>query len=168
MTVRWFRLGRNVVGRVVVFLRDPRRGTPFWLTKDYLPTLDPSRFSAIVAAIHEEFPGARDRPVCLSRDRVDGLFTAYWARPEMYLDPEGRRNMPTFQGCGRFPGIVRTCAAKHALEGLSECMAQELAPLGVRVLIVEPGAFRTALFGLRLAEVAHLGCRIRMATDPGS
>lgn len=45
------------------------------------------------------------------------------------------------------PGFGAYCAAKHALEGLSECMAAELAPHGVRVLIVEPGAFRTALFG---------------------
>jgi NAD(P)-dependent dehydrogenase (short-subunit alcohol dehydrogenase family) len=47
------------------------------------------------------------------------------------------------------PGFGAYCAAKHGLEGLSECMAAELAPLGVRVLIVEPGAFRTALFGDR-------------------
>ncbi len=45
------------------------------------------------------------------------------------------------------PGFGAYCAAKHALEGLSECMSLELAPFGVRVLIVEPGAFRTALFG---------------------
>lgn len=45
------------------------------------------------------------------------------------------------------PGFGAYCAAKHALEGLSECLAQELRPHGVRVLIVEPGAFRTALFG---------------------
>jgi NAD(P)-dependent dehydrogenase (short-subunit alcohol dehydrogenase family) len=45
------------------------------------------------------------------------------------------------------PGYGAYCAAKHALEGLSESMAAELAPLGVRVLIVEPGAFRTRLFG---------------------
>ncbi|AHH95291.1 oxidoreductase [Kutzneria viridogrisea] len=34
-------------------------------------------------------------------------------------------------------------ATKFAVEGLSEAMAEELAPLGVRVIIVEPGAFRT-------------------------
>jgi len=45
------------------------------------------------------------------------------------------------------PGFGAYCAAKHALEGLSECMAAELSPFGVRVLIVEPGAFRTRLFG---------------------
>ncbi|HKE15335.1 MAG TPA: oxidoreductase [Kofleriaceae bacterium] len=45
------------------------------------------------------------------------------------------------------PGFGAYCAAKHALEGLSECLSLEVAPLGIRVLIVEPGAFRTALFG---------------------
>ncbi|MDF2694627.1 MAG: Dehydrogenase [Labilithrix sp.] len=45
------------------------------------------------------------------------------------------------------PGFGPYCAAKHALEALSESMAAELAPYGVRVLIVEPGAFRTSLFG---------------------
>jgi NAD(P)-dependent dehydrogenase (short-subunit alcohol dehydrogenase family) len=51
------------------------------------------------------------------------------------------------------PGFGAYCAAKHALEGLSECMAAELAPFGVRVLIVEPGAFRTALFGDRFRRM---------------
>lgn len=45
------------------------------------------------------------------------------------------------------PGFSAYCAAKHALEGYSECLQREVAPYGVRVLIVEPGAFRTSLFG---------------------
>jgi len=45
------------------------------------------------------------------------------------------------------PGFGPYCAAKHALEAVSESLAAELAPFGVRVLIVEPGAFRTSLFG---------------------
>jgi len=45
------------------------------------------------------------------------------------------------------PGFGAYCAAKHALEALSESLAAEVAPFGVRVLIVEPGAFRTSLFG---------------------
>jgi NAD(P)-dependent dehydrogenase (short-subunit alcohol dehydrogenase family) len=45
------------------------------------------------------------------------------------------------------PGFGAYCAAKHALEGLSEALAAEVAPFGIRVLIVEPGAFRTSLFG---------------------
>jgi NAD(P)-dependent dehydrogenase (short-subunit alcohol dehydrogenase family) len=54
------------------------------------------------------------------------------------------------------PGFGAYCAAKHGLEGLSECLAAELAPLGVRVLIVEPGAFRTALFGDRFRTMPVL------------
>jgi NAD(P)-dependent dehydrogenase (short-subunit alcohol dehydrogenase family) len=54
------------------------------------------------------------------------------------------------------PGFGAYCAAKHALEGLSECMAQELAPLGIRVLIVEPGAFRTALVGSRFRTTPEM------------
>lgn len=41
-------------------------------------------------------------------------------------------------------------ATKFALEGLSEALRKELAPLGIRVLIVEPGALRTDFSGRSL------------------
>lgn len=42
-------------------------------------------------------------------------------------------------------------ATKFAVEGLSEALAQEVAPMGIRVLIVEPGPFRTDFLGRSIA-----------------
>ncbi|WP_169987746.1 oxidoreductase [Microbispora sp. H10836] len=58
--------------------------------------------------------------------------------------------MSSMGGQLSMPGFGAYCAAKFALEGLSEALAAEVAPFGVRVLIVEPGAFRTEFGGHRM------------------
>jgi NAD(P)-dependent dehydrogenase (short-subunit alcohol dehydrogenase family) len=49
---------------------------------------------------------------------------------------------------GRIAAIAQSpyVTSKWALEGLSEGLAQELAPFGIRVVILEPGVTRSAIF----------------------
>jgi NAD(P)-dependent dehydrogenase (short-subunit alcohol dehydrogenase family) len=49
---------------------------------------------------------------------------------------------------GRFAAIGQSpyVASKWAFEGLSEGLAQELAPFGIRVAIIEPGVTKSAIF----------------------
>jgi NAD(P)-dependent dehydrogenase (short-subunit alcohol dehydrogenase family) len=46
-------------------------------------------------------------------------------------------------------------AAKFAVEGISEALAGELKPFGIRVLIVEPGPFRTDFLGRSITMAAN-------------
>jgi NAD(P)-dependent dehydrogenase (short-subunit alcohol dehydrogenase family) len=55
------------------------------------------------------------------------------------------------------PGFSAYCATKFALEGLTETLRDEVAPFGIRTLIVEPGAFRTGLFR---ADAAYLSAEM--------
>lgn len=60
-------------------------------------------------------------------------------------------NISSSGGFVGFAGAGIYCASKFALEGWSEALAKEVAPLGIHVTIVEPGAFRTAFNGTLVA-----------------
>jgi NAD(P)-dependent dehydrogenase (short-subunit alcohol dehydrogenase family) len=49
----------------------------------------------------------------------------------------------TIGGQVAFPGLGGYHASKWALEGLTEALAQEIAPFGIRVTLVEPGGYAT-------------------------
>ncbi|MCO7127216.1 oxidoreductase [Sporolactobacillus shoreicorticis] len=52
-------------------------------------------------------------------------------------------NFSSIGGLTAFPAFGYYHATKFAVEGLSQALAKEVAPLGIKVTLVEPGAFRT-------------------------
>lgn len=52
-------------------------------------------------------------------------------------------NVSSIAGLAPMAGSSLYAAAKCAVEGVSQALAQEVAPLGIQVTLVEPGAFRT-------------------------
>jgi NAD(P)-dependent dehydrogenase (short-subunit alcohol dehydrogenase family) len=51
------------------------------------------------------------------------------------------------------------CASKFGVVGLGQCLAQELAPTGVRVNVLCPGSVDTAMTGETIRELAELTSR---------
>ena len=56
-------------------------------------------------------------------------------------------NLTSIGGLISIPGFGVYCASKFALEAWSEALSGEVAPLGIKVTIVEPGNFRTEFAG---------------------
>ena len=56
-------------------------------------------------------------------------------------------NLSSIGGLVATPGMGFYNATKFAVEGLSEALAGEVAPLGIHVTIIEPGPFRTDFLG---------------------
>ena len=79
-------------------------------------------------------------------------------------------NITSVSGLAAWAGTGIYCASKFALEGVGETLAQEVAPLGIKVTNVAPGGLRTAYAGASLtragqviedyAETAHLAPRL--------
>jgi NAD(P)-dependent dehydrogenase (short-subunit alcohol dehydrogenase family) len=65
-------------------------------------------------------------------------------------------NMSSMGGQMSFAGFGAYSASKFALEGLSEALAAELDPYGIKVVIVEPGAFRTELAGNAMKRMPEM------------
>jgi NAD(P)-dependent dehydrogenase (short-subunit alcohol dehydrogenase family) len=63
-------------------------------------------------------------------------------------------NLTSIGGLAGFPAVGYYCASKFAVEGLSDALRAEVEPLGIRVMTVQPSAFRTEWAG-SAAEVSE-------------
>jgi NAD(P)-dependent dehydrogenase (short-subunit alcohol dehydrogenase family) len=85
-------------------------------------------------------------PVRLARLALPGMRAAGEGRIVQVSSIFGRAATPL---TGWYQG------AKHALDGLTEALRLEVAAAGVRVSVVEPGCFRTALWADALRDLAR-------------
>jgi NAD(P)-dependent dehydrogenase (short-subunit alcohol dehydrogenase family) len=93
------------------------------------------------AAVRRLFDTHVHGPVALIKAVLPGM-RARRSGTILNISSAGARTAP--------PGSGYYSSAKCALEGLSRALRKEVAPLGIRVTIVEPGAFRTDFAGRSL------------------
>ena len=100
-----------------------------------------------VAGAIEEVSDAEFMP--MSETNVFGLLRVTRAfLPHLRKQRSGHiLNLSSIGGLVASPGMGYYNATKFAVEGLSEALAAEVAPLGIRVTIIEPGPFRTDFLG---------------------
>jgi SAM-dependent methyltransferase len=135
---------RRVARRVVVLTFDASETVlrhQFWLTRDYLPEFAglftgwPS-LAGLAGAI-----GARAEPVLIPWDCADGLFEAYWRRPEAYLEDHVRRAMSVWTRIGReaeqraVSSLRDDLASGRWTERNRDLLALDAAELGLRLLV---------------------------------
>ncbi len=83
------------------------------------------------------------------RDQMEtNLFGAVWvtqaAVPIMRAQGSGHiLQVSSIGGISDFPNVGAYHASKWALEGISQSLAQEVKPFGIKVTLIEPGGFST-------------------------
>ncbi|MEV8097259.1 SDR family oxidoreductase [Kitasatospora sp. NPDC085879] len=105
------------------------------------------------------------------RDQLELLVVAPWrlarlALPVMRAQRAGHIvNVSSLAGRMAFPGLAAYVAGKYALEGMTQALAAEAGPLGIRVTAVEPGGFATG-YGDAITRTATRLPAYAATTDP--
>ena len=95
---------QRVADRQVVLTFEPSVHSSFWMVTEYLPEVDelPGSRPLAAEAIAEHLGGTVE-VVPVAADCHDGFFTAFWKRPEAYLDPVVRAGI---SACSQLPADV--------------------------------------------------------------
>ena len=103
----------------------------------------------------EEISGAEVEAVY--RTNVFGLLSVTRAAlPQLRHQRSGHIiNIPAVAGYQSWPGWAVYASTKFAVEGISEGLAMEVKPLGIKVTIVEPGYFREKPSKRTVAPFSH-------------
>lgn len=133
-------------GPVVVLTWDPAFAGSFWLSAEYLPEIVKSE-AAGLPPLEEQAAalGAIATPVLVPHDCRDGFYSAYWRRPEAYLDPEVRAGISTF---AKWPGldqsgleVLRSDLATGAWQKRHrDLLERDALDVGYRLLVSDAGA----------------------------
>lgn len=139
----------------------------------HLNAADHARFAEVVAAAEAEFGGidvlvnnagygliatAEETPEEKYRPLFEVNFFGTTEMVKAVLPGMRKRrrghilNFSSIAGFASPPGFSFYSAVKFAVEGYSEALAKEVAPIGIKVTIVEPGAFRSDFAGASLAS----------------
>jgi NAD(P)-dependent dehydrogenase (short-subunit alcohol dehydrogenase family) len=95
------------------------------------------------------------------RAMFDTNFFALAAMTRLVLPQMREQRSGTIVNISSVGGLVANpasgyyAATKFAVEGLSEALAKEVAPLGIRVALIEPGPFRTDFQGRSMTSPTH-------------
>ncbi len=100
---------RRVARRQVVVTWEPALFDQFWLVRDYLPP-EPPTASLAGQQIAHYLRDVETIPLPVPHDCTDGVFGAYWRRPEAYLDPHVRASISGL--ALRDPDVVRNATAE--------------------------------------------------------
>jgi SAM-dependent methyltransferase len=112
-------LARVARKRVVILMSDPEIEKTLWLNEDYFPAfteLDRERLKSPEALLGRLGGGGTITAVPVPRDCWDGFCSAFWQRPEAYLDPRVRSGISYFS-------IIDEDLVAAGLKRLSEDLA---------------------------------------------
>ncbi|MFF7993596.1 SDR family NAD(P)-dependent oxidoreductase [Kitasatospora xanthocidica] len=105
------------------------------------------------------------------RDQLETLVVGPWRLARLVLPvlrAQGSGhilNVSSLAGRMSFPGLAAYTTGKHALEGMTQALAEEAAPFGIRVAALEPAGYATG-YGTSLMDAADRSPVYRDATEP--